>query len=115
MREIKFRAWHTINKQMAPSSCSWGGNVVLRLEPYTFIAMPSDAVVLMQYTGLKDKNGKDIYEGDIIQVNGAHKYEIFYEPAQFYGKNNYTQGIEATSDCEVIGNKFQNPELLQSK
>jgi uncharacterized phage protein (TIGR01671 family) len=56
MREIKFRAWIKDSERMNYS-------FTILENPY----IPNDEVVLMQYTGLKDKNGKEIYEGDIIR------------------------------------------------
>ena len=59
MREIKFRCWRISIKEMYPPASIWKMN----LWGCDF----TDDIILMQYTGLKDKNGKEIYEGDIIQ------------------------------------------------
>jgi len=70
MREIKFRAWNQELKRMAYSddvhfkTFGWWGVIVLNREPKT-----ETGEIVMQYTGLKDKNGKEIYEGDIIEYD----------------------------------------------
>lgn len=113
MREIKFRAWDRANKIMAHSSCSWGGNVVLILEPNVLVAKPSDTVELMQYTGLQDKNGKEIYEGDILGFYDGYKpnkvciQDIFRFYEQKCGK------VWDPKCVEIIGNIYENPDLLK--
>ena len=85
----------------------------------------------MQYTGLKDKNGKEIYEGDIYKSNGYYYEIIFHEGAFCVSKigvfdpvpvNWKGQSSEGSDDCiieqwssefEIIGNIYENPELLK--
>ena len=61
MREIKFRAWDTELKKMFPPED------IIGLEGNTSKNVP-DYLILLQYTGLKDKDGKEIYENDIIEI-----------------------------------------------
>ena len=70
---------------------------------------------LMQWTGLQDKNGEEIYEGDIIK-NGVATFPVEFSESEageydekFYG---YHFGGPASSDIEVIDNIYENPELL---
>lgn len=72
MRDIKFRAWDIENKEMFEvqeldfEPTFWGGRIAIRLTQYSDYFDTED-MILMQYTGLKDKNGKEIYEGDIVE------------------------------------------------
>lgn len=83
-----------------------------------------------QFTGLHDKNGKEIYEGDIIAVNGiqigyivggvrGYCYDVIYTPAKHNGEKAWPLYSVVTRDypnkCEVIGNIHDNPELLKEE
>jgi len=83
--------------------------------------------VLMQYTGLKDKNGKEIYEGDIVQDDKEMGVVYFYSPqfiVQCLRNNETPDGVYALAkgkvnvteliETEVIGNIYENPELLNT-
>lgn len=129
MREIKFRAWDYNNECIIP----W---VKIRLEKEedenTFSVVVFDGAVgdhyddfpYMQYTGLKDKNGKEIFEGDIVQQNYKDMYnqsqafagEVVYSDCVYWLKNGgeYTFLYDEYRIYEsvVIGNIYENPELL---
>lgn len=126
MREIKFRAWDKKNKKMLvdydidnPASWpTWNLNNVI--EEYDRIDWE-----LMQFTGLKDKNGKEIYEGDIW--NGREvKFGQFYTYLEnglgnsywitgFYIDNDEGISEPVESGGEVIGNIYENPELIKTE
>jgi uncharacterized phage protein (TIGR01671 family) len=73
-------------------------------------------VELMQYTGLKDKNGKEIYEGDLLS-NSEFIGQIVWDIGGFdWVKSNgveYFIGNLKTTDIEVVGNIYENPDLLK--
>ena len=69
----------------------------------------------MQYTGLKDKNGKEIYEGDILLTNNqTYNYEVKFEDCSFGVQTKHYGFINliGCGELEIIGNIYENPELL---
>lgn len=132
MREIKFRCWDIENKKMLEVqeldyADSYDGQPMIRTTMYNDYFDTED-MILMQYTGLKDKNGKEIYEGDIIyckQYIGGNCVEyciekgyVCFNDGEFglYRKQGYYQSLykfkEYDYEFEVIGNIYDNPELL---
>lgn len=81
---------------------------------------------LLQFSGLKDKNGKEIYEGDIVEydiraiwkgVQVSKLWEVYFDKDElkFLGKNNSPiQTISLTKECKIIGNIYQHPELIKN-
>lgn len=121
MRDIKFRAWRETEKHMY----NWN-NLLNQNLKNIFTITKSCGYNLMQYTGLKDKNGKEIYEGDIIKIcaeglGGEAIGKIVYDEYDlaFELRNE----AEELSEClwyenqqiEVIGNIYDNLELLEEK
>ncbi len=120
-REIKFRAWD-INKK------AWKGLWIFRgghTEQYDVSNNKIDILdltnkwqgcVLMQFTGLHDKNGKEIYEGDIVDFGNKIQYEVEWSPenAMFHLKGPNDIYSLIFNECEVIGNIYENPELIKS-
>ena len=86
---------------------------------YVFV----DNLVIMQSTGLKDKNGKEIFEGDIVKMSkDVYSEPTYYEVVRHYGGayrlESKQHGCELWlrhTDCEVVGNIYENPELLEDK
>lgn len=131
MREIKFRAWDSVNKRMI----QWdeigieledGYGCVTRYIRYydgTVETEEIDDFNLMQYTGLKDKHGQEIYEGDIYKNVYNVIWKIYYDEktASFradainrdYKGSRFTDG--KYPEGEVIGNIHEHPELLGSQ
>lgn len=132
MREIKFRAFHKDKKIMY--KVNWIASIGDSLTGHNIGVMhspdfPSDInplgewfantkdFELMQYTGLKDKNGKEIYEDDVVSSRilfGNWKVYWDKEDCGFFLVDNegYTTCLDS-EECEVIGNIFESPELLK--
>jgi len=130
MREIKFRAWDKPENQMIQSigiskngiafECVHSNDSGSDYEEF-------EQYILMQYTGLKDKKGKDIYEGDIVtwidecanDHDGERQsgYFVFswslYDASFMLDQGSSSFGFGECDTFEVIGNIYENPELLK--
>ena len=125
MREIKFRAWVKEKKAIFEVILIdyVTKKVTYLLERVGHLLSIRDAkfndIELMQYTGLKDKNGKEIYEGDIIKfLNGIFEVIWCNEKASFMLKNKeYKEFLnfiyENNNGMEIVGNIYQNLELYE--
>ncbi len=121
MREIKFRAWDKNRRTMVNGGSFFDVSQTQGVDRWVFgmdVFNHPDNVELMQYTGLKDKNGKDIYEGDIVRWWDSSISKIFYNQntASFNPITEIGNIVDMiTERFEVIGNIYQNPELLDNK
>jgi hypothetical protein len=116
--EIKFRAWDKQQKRMF----DWK-----EVKLFSFDEVFSDDnCIPLQFTGLKDKNGVEIYEGDIVQFNLTHFGTVEWFNSSWVLKNTSTKEYEGQflhgiveyygkRDLEVIGNIYDNPELIGEK
>jgi hypothetical protein len=101
-REIKFRAWHRTAKEMLYEKAF----MVLGWEEVEH--QPLD---VMQFTGLKDRNGMEIYEGDIINDNGLIMTIEFFKASFCKCNENGNWILHSHDKYEVIGNVYENAEL----
>jgi uncharacterized phage protein (TIGR01671 family) len=142
MRKIKFRAWEKpitkfgFGRMYCPAFPTWNGDIEVwrnnspQTETELLSPMCGSEPILMQCTGLKDKNGKEIYEGDILrlwrskgvkgQLRGEYAYPLPVEYCETWAQfvvvdkaNKVQIGIWQDFEVyEVIGNIYENPELL---
>lgn len=136
MREIKFRAWDKINKKF------WSKDD----ERKVFFPITDDMIMyfnfendyyeeildknieILQYTGLKDKNGKEIYEGDILKYKDPYdkrfkhispveylKTQASFGILDIYGNTIPLYKLTANNYLQVVGNIYENKDLLEVK
>ncbi|MEC2218984.1 YopX family protein [Bacillus subtilis] len=120
MREIKFRAWNAPLNKMDYSplnAVGFDGKVY-----YGNADITGFFENIMQYTGLKDKNGREIYEGDIVVDGRENSAEVVFDDGCFcvigYLGDLRTHPLRDSLFCgerfEVIGNIYEDPELLEA-
>ena len=133
MRDIKFRAWDGYdmididgNKKLVFWNNPHRVKYAIYRDPEGVLVGKEDrGLILMQFTGLKDKNGKEIYEGDIIEIKHPHrdryfKGEVIYDQYCFSCEGFYFSHFDIPCDIfsegvkyiEVIGNLYENKDLL---
>ena len=132
MREIKFRAWDTSRKKMWSAEQMGADELTLNPDGRGFVNVSSASqrlsqymshMIPLQFTGLKDRNGREIYEGDIVRTTSIMDEVIFgdvvwdedgFQYAVDIGCElmEFHNIIHTEKTVEVIGNIYENPELL---
>lgn len=119
MREIKFRAWNPFKQKMMiayPLESWFSACAEYQTNPYD----KEPDIIMLQFTGLTDKNGKEVYEGDILQwrnyrgvveyKQGVCQFMIHDEPSSQYPERGWRL---IDKHNEIIGNLYENPELIK--
>ena len=120
MKENKFRAWNSKEKFMDSAwLIDWEhGSVCHGKHNQSEL----DDCTLMQYTGVKDKNGREIYEGDIVEQLSERTYESVKGTVKFFDGSYLIEFLSGDNGVflfdevaynEVLGNVYENPELLE--
>jgi uncharacterized phage protein (TIGR01671 family) len=118
-REIRFRAWDKKRKKMIYQDF-WGR----KEQEWSYwgdCIMSDNNYIKMQYTGLKDKNGKEIYEGDIVSDEEDTGYISYMSETTEYIIDYWKKGDETSrgenlssvGEVEIIGNIYENPNLIK--
>lgn len=122
----KFRAWDTTNKEMFKDTfaITESGQVVVVDQSSVFVSPDYvfvDHLVVMQSTGIFDKNNKEIFEGDILGTKGGllngiveYRTDLGMWTNSLIRYNNFERLCSIASDREIIGNIYENKELLDA-
>lgn len=121
-REIKFRAWiKEVDEIREVEYINFWKKKISYPKKFCkeyYLNADFDEIELMQYTGLKDMDGKEIYEGDILFESFREEYfKVVFENGSFRAEvDEYSLDLEDYAHiCEVVGNIYENPELLEEE
>lgn len=127
MRQIKFRAWEGKENKMTHFDLFNGAGSWLDVTEYPETA----PISVMQYTGLKDKNGKEIYEGDIVKTGEDYTGVVVWDDEETgylidtgredddgnvvfsHSEAGFSESL--TTPMVILGNIYENPEILNSE
>lgn len=134
---MKFKVWDKKYERMLTESeceglaievntgelcCSWVDSLYVDNPDGAYESRDSGEFIVLQYTGLKDKNGQEIYEGDIVTLSGSEPHVIKFQDGgfgwdgmcdDFIGFAGHTYFDKIMKRCNIIGNIHENPELLE--
>ena len=122
-REIKFRAWDKEENEMFNASSGFNDFTVgIKVESVEHtMTVSSKKYELMQFTGLLDKNGKEIYEGDVVKDDNGGDEELGIQIGKVMWNHEWcsfrwNDGDDWSlhSELEVVGNIYENPELISN-
>lgn len=128
-REIKFRAWFDVKELKKRLIRNINDSDRSKMVYFDLFDLDSGYIIskgrqlikgtpIMQYTGLKDKNGKEIYKSDVIKVLcndevSYNKFEVYYDPYSCRYLPNFA--AITSGDIEIIGNIYENSALMEKK
>ena len=124
----KYRAWDSVEKKVVEHFFITDNGLICNMEKPTsdsklLIPIEKSELILMQSTGLVDKNGKEVFVGDIIKCTRGCLHEVYIEKeygGTYFGEmpavylKGLREGYAWTEHEEIIGNIYENPELLEA-
>ena len=124
----RFRAWDSVEKKFVEHFFITDNSLICNMEKPTSdrklpIPIEKSELILMQSTGLVDKNSKEIFEGDVVKMSkDVYSEPTYYEVVRHrggaYRLESKQHGCELWlrhTDCEIAGNVYENQELLEDK
>lgn len=121
MREIKFRVWGKEEQRIIYDAEQTYDNEPVNIPSFGMVVNLPKLFDVMQYAGLKDKNGKEIYEGDILQFSNGNLGEVIWSHLRAGFDVAFSNAMPEELDhslanrCEVVGNIYENKELLEKE